>query len=79
MRSLGAKLSGYSLALMVSLCEAHSALGQPVPESATDRRVAVLIERMLRSETEQRAFADLEALGPNRIHHAGNQGLPACV
>lgn len=30
---------------------------------ATDERVAVLIERMLKADTEQKAFSDLEALG----------------
>lgn len=33
------------------------------PDEATDKRVAVLIERMLRAETEQKAFSELEALG----------------
>jgi len=32
-------------------------------DSATDKRVALLIEKMLKASTEQKAFSDLEALG----------------
>jgi len=32
-------------------------------DSATDKHVALLIEKMLKADTEQRAFSDLEALG----------------
>jgi hypothetical protein len=34
-----------------------------VQDKATDKRVAILIERMVKADTEQKAFSDLEALG----------------
>src|SRR4051812_10166398 len=47
---------------VISLVVGLPAYGATQDET-TDMRVAVLIERMLKAETEQRAFAELEALG----------------
>lgn len=45
---------------LVGLCAIPCFAAQ---DSATDKRVALLIERMLKANTEQKAFSDLEAIG----------------
>jgi len=48
------------VSLLVGVCESTCGAAQ---DSTTDKRVAVLIERMVKPDTEQKAFSDLEALG----------------
>jgi hypothetical protein len=36
-------------------------------QTGTQKRVAILIERMLNAETEEKAFSDFEALGCNLV------------
>ena len=48
--------------VVVAILTACSCYGQSTPEKV-DERVSVLIDRMLKSSTEHKAFAELEALG----------------
>lgn len=48
---------------VISLCTVFPARCGASQDAATDKRVGVLIERMLKANTEQKAFSDLEALG----------------
>jgi hypothetical protein len=48
------------VSFIVGLCTANCSAAQ---DPTTDKHVAVLIERMVKSGTEQKAFSDLEALG----------------
>jgi hypothetical protein len=49
------KRTAFLLASVLSLFGASPALAHASQDAATDRRVAVLIERMLKADTEQTA------------------------
>lgn len=51
------------LVSVISLFTAFSARYGASQDAASDKRVAVLIEQMLKANTEQKAFSDLDALG----------------
>ncbi len=48
---------------VISLCTVLPACYGAAQDETTDGRVAVLIARMLKADTEQKAFSDLDALG----------------
>ncbi len=51
------------LVSVISLVTVFPASHGASQDAASDKRVAVLIEQMLRADTEQKAFSDLDALG----------------
>src|SRR4051812_8146272 len=51
------------LVSVISLFTVFPARYGAAQDSASDKRVAVLIEQMLKADTEQKAFSDLDALG----------------
>ena len=57
------KRPAFLLICVISICAAYPARCDASQDAATDQRVAVLIVRMLKANTEQKAFSDLEALG----------------
>ena len=57
------KRTAFLLICVISIWAAYPPWCDASQDSATDKRVAVLIERMLKANTEQKAFSDLEALG----------------
>jgi hypothetical protein len=48
---------------VISVCAGFPIRCGASQDAATDKRVAVLIEKITKSDTEQKALADLEALG----------------
>jgi len=52
-----------SVPLLVSVISLFTVFPARCGAAVTDKRVAVLIERMLKADTEQKAFSDLDALG----------------
>ncbi|HTX75775.1 MAG TPA: hypothetical protein VMD29_06180, partial [Terracidiphilus sp.] len=57
------KRSMLLLISVISVCAAYPARYSASQDAATDKRVSVLIEKMLNEKTEHKAFSDLEALG----------------
>lgn len=57
------KPSALLLLCVISICGAYPVRCDASQDTANDKRVTVLIERMLKANTEQKAFFDLEALG----------------
>jgi hypothetical protein len=53
----------FQLIMVISVITARPARCATPEDESTDKRVALLIERMLKIETEQKAFSDLESLG----------------
>lgn len=61
--SLQMKRSMLLLISVISICAVYPSRCDASQGAATDKRVSVLIERMLSAKTEHKAFSDLEALG----------------
>jgi hypothetical protein len=57
------KCPAFFLVFVISACTVYPADCGASQDTAIDKRVAVLIERMLNADTEQKAFFDLETLG----------------
>ena len=57
------KRSAFVLVFVFLLCAAYPLCCRASQDATIDKRVATLIEKMLKADTEQKAFSDLEALG----------------